>query len=172
MSIGSVLERARERTSKLVDHLLVLFPIHETNRHLLYSDHLVGQIPRSYAAHAYNSLQQSSALFELSRLAAIWDRPQRDRESIPTIVDLLSKPGVLEHLGSHALYAPAKPNTISRMKGMRSNGSAGQRSERAVSWHQTVSKRCITFATTTSLTILCNRSMKKVALGVLHSNTA
>jgi hypothetical protein len=89
---------AKARTDRLVDHVSALFGLHDANAIIIYSPMLSSQIPRSYAAHAFNAFQQSTHLYELVRLCAVWDKPGTDRESIPTILALLGKPEIIEKL--------------------------------------------------------------------------
>jgi hypothetical protein len=102
---------AKARTDKLVHHIVPLFLMHESNAVVIYSQKLSEQIPPSYAAHAFNQFQRSMHLFELVRLCAMWDPPGKDRESIPTIIDLFNEPALIDHLVSeaHALYANETP---------------------------------------------------------------
>jgi monomeric isocitrate dehydrogenase len=62
---------AKMRTDRLVDHVSALFGLHEANAIIIYSPTLSAQVPRSYAAHAFNAFQQSMHLYELVRLCAI-----------------------------------------------------------------------------------------------------
>lgn len=89
---------AKARADKLVNHIATLFLMHEANAIVIYSDQLVGQIPPSYAAHAFNQFQRSMHLFEIVRLAALWDPSRDDRESIPTIIALFDTPELIELL--------------------------------------------------------------------------
>lgn len=95
---------ARERTHKLVGHISTLFVHHEANKIATYSPKLSSQIPRSYAGHAFSQFQHSMHLFEVARLCALWDKPSRDRESLPTIIKLISKPTIIEGLAEEVRY--------------------------------------------------------------------
>lgn len=101
------LAKAKRCADRLVDHLATLFTMHEANRIVVYSDTLAKQIPRSYAAHAFNQFQRSMHMFELVRLCALWDRPSVDRESIPTILALIDKAEIADTLAAdtHRFYA-------------------------------------------------------------------
>ena len=81
--------------------------MHESNAVVIYSRKLTEQIPRSYAAHAFNQVQRSMHLFEIIRLCALWDPPGTDRESIPTIVELFNEPALIEQIAreTHDFYA-------------------------------------------------------------------
>lgn len=97
--------RARERTERLVDHLLDIILVHELNQVIVYSDTLSKQIPRSRAAKAFNAFRRNSMSFQILRLCAIWDPSRKDRESIPTVSALLSGLSLekfLEGEGRHA----------------------------------------------------------------------
>jgi len=90
--------------------------MHESNTLVIYSPKMSAQIPRSFAAHAFNQFQRSMHLFEIIRLCALWDPPGTDRESIPTIVELFNEPALVEQIAreTHDLYAneaqPADPD--------------------------------------------------------------
>lgn len=90
-------ERAKDLTNKLVDHARGLIAMAENNAVVLYSDTLSSQIPRSFAANAFNEMQRSMHFYYLVRLSAIWDKPSSDRESIPSVLALIDKAAVLEH---------------------------------------------------------------------------
>jgi AbiU2 len=99
--------RARVRAQKLVVHIATLFLMHESNALVIYSSKLSEQIPRSYAAHAFNQFQRSMHLFEIVRLCALWDPPGDDRESIPTIIELFNEPALMEQIAgdTHDFFA-------------------------------------------------------------------
>ena len=46
--------KAQEKIQWMVDELIVLIALHENNHLITYSPLLSGQIPRSYAARAFN----------------------------------------------------------------------------------------------------------------------
>lgn len=102
---------AKARADKLVDHIVPLFLMHESNAVVIYSQKLSEQIPRSYAAHAFNQFQRSMHLFELVRLCGMWDGPGDDRESIPTIIALFNEPELIDQLvaEAHAFHANEMP---------------------------------------------------------------
>jgi AbiU2 len=93
-------EAAKQKTERVVDHLFQLIALHENNAVVVYSDALALQIPRSYAANAFNVFQQNLYRFEIVRLCALWDRawPDLSRESIPTIVELIADSNVIDAL--------------------------------------------------------------------------
>src|SRR5262245_32214698 len=91
---------AKQKTDQVVDHLFQLIALHENNAVVVYSDALALQIPRSYAANAFNVFQQSLYRFEIVQLCALWDRawPDLSRESIPTILELIADANVIDAL--------------------------------------------------------------------------
>lgn len=89
-------KRAKVLTEKLVDHARSLIAAAENNAVVLYSDTLSSQIPRSFAANAFNEFQQSMQFYFLVRLSATWDKPSSDRESLPSLIALLDKRSVRE----------------------------------------------------------------------------
>ncbi|MEL6915947.1 MAG: hypothetical protein AAFP13_15740 [Pseudomonadota bacterium] len=107
--------RAKALTNKLVDHTRGLLVTAANNEVVLYSDLLSRQIPRSRAAHAFNEMQRSMHFFMLVRLAALWDKASRDRESIPTVVALIANADVMQHFAddTYKYFAnEAQPRTI------------------------------------------------------------
>jgi len=98
LSSSERLALAKARVDNLVNHIVPLFLMHESNAVVIYSQKLSKQIPRSYAAHAFNQFQRSMHLFELVRLCAMWDVLRDDRESIPTIIALFNEPELIDQL--------------------------------------------------------------------------
>ena len=89
---------AKEKTRRVVDHLLYVLELHENNAIALYSPTLSSQIPTSFAANAFNVFQQGLHQFEIVRLCALWDRAELDKENIPTVIELIDNPDVIETL--------------------------------------------------------------------------
>jgi hypothetical protein len=101
MTTAERVRAAKAKTERVVDHLLYLLTLHENNAIVVYSPTLASQIPRSYAANAFNVFQQVMYRFEILRLCALWDRPHPgdvSRESIPTIIALIDNAEVIEAL--------------------------------------------------------------------------
>jgi hypothetical protein len=98
---------AEKRADKLIDHVCDLFTMHEANKIVVYSSTLSRQIPRSRAASAFNQMQRSMHLFELVRLCALWDPCRDDRESAPTVVELINTPEIIQKIVNdrHAKFA-------------------------------------------------------------------
>jgi len=114
LSAGDRIEKAKEKTSRLVDQVLHLLELHETNRIVVYSPALSSQIPRSHAAHAFNTFQDALHRFEIVRLCALWDAPKRwdaDMASIPTVVELINDSCVLDALQEEIRLAVAQMGT-------------------------------------------------------------
>jgi len=88
---------ARARTDRLVDHFRYLIAMNEANALVLYGPTLSEQIPRSYAARAFNQFRNSMGMFEIVRLAASWDGPAQDRVSVPTVIALVNSRKVVRH---------------------------------------------------------------------------
>lgn len=93
---------AKKLCSDLVGRALWVHELHESNRIVVYSPVLAAQIPDSHAAHAFESFRRSNHLFEVTQLCALWDKPGKNRVSIPTLVRLLDHPDV-QRLVSEAL---------------------------------------------------------------------
>ena len=100
LSIAERLAVAKAKTERVVDHLLYLLELHENNEIILYSSTLSSQIPTSYAANAFIVFRHGLHQFEIVRLCALWDSIEPEKENIPTIVELIDHPDVIETLGS------------------------------------------------------------------------
>ena len=50
---------------------------------MVFSPVLASQIPRSYAANAFNVFQRGLHQFEIVRLCALWDAAEAEKENIP-----------------------------------------------------------------------------------------
>src|SRR6516165_3946245 len=98
MTTADRIQAAKVKTERVVDHLLYLLALHENNAIIVYSDTLSSQVTRSLAANAFNVFQGGLYQFEIVRLCALWDRAGADRESIPTIIELIKPPDVIEAL--------------------------------------------------------------------------
>jgi hypothetical protein len=98
------IEAAKRVTESVIDHVHTLLDIHENNAVIIYSDQLIKQIPRSFAANAFNVFVNSMHRYELIRLCALWDTPdnEADTECIATVVDLVDAPEVIEALADKA----------------------------------------------------------------------
>src|SRR6476660_9073595 len=94
---------AKQKTERVVDHLLYLLELHENNAIIVYSDTLSSQIPPSYAANAFNVFRRGLHQFEIVRLCALWDRAEADKENIPTVIELIDDSEVIEALAQETL---------------------------------------------------------------------
>ena len=88
MPISERVQLAEEKTRRIVKELKWLIDLHENNALVSYSPLLSNQIPRSFAAKAFNVMQESMLYFEIVRLCTLWDRYGVERFSIPTVVEL------------------------------------------------------------------------------------
>jgi hypothetical protein len=98
MDIPSRIQAAKDKTARVVEHLLYLVALHENNAIIVYSDKLSPQIPMSCAANAFNVFQSGIHQFEIVRLCALWDSVAEEKENIPTIIELIDDPGIIEAL--------------------------------------------------------------------------
>jgi hypothetical protein len=92
------IDDAKRATKRVVDHTHYLLDIHESNAITLYSDTLSKQIPESYAANAFNVFQSAMHQIEIVRLCALWDHAHIDKETIPTIIELIDDQMVIDAL--------------------------------------------------------------------------
>jgi hypothetical protein len=98
MTTTERIQAAKEKTKRVVDHLLYLLALHANNDIIVYSDTLSSQIRYLHAANAFEVFRTGLHQFEIVRLCALWDRVGDDKESIPTIVALIDRPEVIEAL--------------------------------------------------------------------------
>ena len=98
MSISGNIIQARDKLEKVHGHLVHVIELHESNRIVGASDALAGQVPKSVAANAFNLFSDSFYRYQIIRTCALWDKARRDRDSIPSVVDLVRAPEVIEAL--------------------------------------------------------------------------
>lgn len=98
LGLAERLHAAKAKTNSVVDHLRYLIELHENNALVLYSPLLSSQIPTSHAANAFIVFQRGLHQIELVRLCALWDGIDPDKENIPTIIEIINRPDVLETL--------------------------------------------------------------------------
>ena len=91
-------ELAKAKMAKVLDHFLYVVELHANNSFIVYSPILASQIPKSFAANAFNVFQQSMHQIEIVRLCAIWDSARTDKENIPTVVELVDTDEIVEIL--------------------------------------------------------------------------
>jgi len=85
---------AASKIEKVLDGLITAYKLHCSNDIVNRSDFLSSQIPRSYAAHAFNTFKDAMFFSEALKLCTLWDKPRSDRNSLPTIVALVRSEGV------------------------------------------------------------------------------
>lgn len=98
LSIAERLAAAKTKTERVVNYLLYVLELHENNEIIVYSSTLSSQIPTSYAANAFIIFRHGLHQFEIVRLCALWDSPELEKENIPTIIELIDHPEVIEAL--------------------------------------------------------------------------
>jgi hypothetical protein len=54
--------------------------------------------PQWFAGNAFNVFQRSMHQYEIVRLCALWDRPDVDKENIPTVIGLIDDPSIIDVL--------------------------------------------------------------------------
>lgn len=97
------ISEAKRLTACVVDHLQYLLDIHENNAIVLYSNTLSEQIPKSYAANAFNVFREAMHQIEVVRICALWDPGNSiEKELIMSVIELIDDPKVLEVLGEQA----------------------------------------------------------------------
>ena len=105
------IEAAKAKMERVVDHLLYLIDIQANNAFIVYSPLISKQVPKSFAAHAFNVFQRSMHQYEIIRLCALWDGINEHRENIPTVVALVSDDDIIEMLAEETrMHWDTPPN--------------------------------------------------------------
>jgi hypothetical protein len=94
------IDLAKAKMVRVLDHFLYLVELHANNSFVVYSPTLVSQIPPSFAANAFNVFQRSMHQIEIVRLCALWDKADPDKESIPTVVELIDSEDIIDALAA------------------------------------------------------------------------
>jgi AbiU2 len=98
MTTDQRITMAKQKTTRVVDHLLDLIQFDANNEIVLYSNALSSQIPTSYAANTFNAFVRALGRYEIVRLCALWDSADIDKENIPIIIELVDNPDVINAL--------------------------------------------------------------------------
>src|SRR5262249_43451852 len=145
MSVSDRVGLAKEKTKRVVDHLHYLLELHENNAIVLYSSTLSRQIPRSFAANAFNVFQQGMHQFEIVRLCALWDGVDLDKENVPIVIELIDHADVIDALAeetlSHWRDVPVNVYPSSDPEFDKLVAEAAQRSEERFGQEQTEKAR-------------------------------
>ncbi len=106
------IEMAKAKMKRLVGHLVYLIALHENNAFIVYSKTLSAQIPKSYAAHAFNLFREAMHQIEIVRMCAVWDKPGEDRDNIPTVTSLIDRDSIIDALAeeTRVYYANMPPH--------------------------------------------------------------
>jgi hypothetical protein len=104
---------AQRRLPDMVDTVLRLIHLHESNQIINYSRTLADQIPRSYAANAFILFQRTMLDGEFIQLCTLWDPVREHRRSLPTIGALVSSHDVLEELRRRAVSSDKSNRSLS-----------------------------------------------------------
>lgn len=120
--VNKRIAEAKRLTERLVEHAHYLLYIRENNAIVVYSDQLSKQIPRSYAANAFNAFREAMQQIEMVRLIAFWDQPHIDNETILSVIELVD-----DHKVINALADAARNTYGSAPEPMDPNASAEER---------------------------------------------
>lgn len=89
MSVSERIHLAERKLDRLDAHLARLIQSNANINMLVLSGRIASQIPESFAAHAYNSLQNDLVHYEVGRVVSIWDDVDYEKDSFPTIFAIL-----------------------------------------------------------------------------------
>ena len=107
LSHAARVELAKAQVSKLTERVVEVVNLAAVCDHFVYSNSLSGQIPRSYAGHAYEVTQQALFRQLIIRIIALWEKPELNSVSIPTVTSLINSDEIIsglqaEHFQAHA----------------------------------------------------------------------
>jgi len=129
---GERITLAKAKMDKVADHFLHLIALHENNALVVFSPMLASQIPRSYAANAFNVFRYAMHDFEVVRLCALWDCPQDEKdemESIPTVFALIEPPSIIaalaEETRAHHADIPSASATPAQVTALATDSHFG-----------------------------------------------
>jgi hypothetical protein len=94
------IEFAKAKMPNVLGHFLYLLELHANNAHVVRSSLLSSQIPQSFAANAFNVFQRSMYQIEIVRLCALWDSVDVNKESIPTVIELIDDNSIIDTLAN------------------------------------------------------------------------
>ena len=110
MTTSERLEMAERKAKELSSLILEWERVHANNRHLTYGTVFAGNLAHTFAGNAFALLRLSSFAYELTRLAALWDRPSEDRVSIPEVSALINDVDVKAALKQKCLSNYSDPD--------------------------------------------------------------
>ena len=110
MNTAERIRLAKQKVDRLLGVTLSVMRQRASNEIVLYTDIISKQVGRSYAAHAYSSLQRAMFEREMVTLCAMWDpatdeKRVRDRDSIPAVLSLIDDENVTRELVAETLEA-------------------------------------------------------------------
>jgi len=91
---------AKAKMERVLDHFLYVLELHATNKFVVFGRTLSSQIPRSFAAHAFNVFQRGMYQIEIVRLCALWDSADEDKQNITTVIELIDDDRIIEGLAA------------------------------------------------------------------------
>lgn len=103
MTSAERIKLADARMQKVLENFLYLLKLNANNHFIVYTPTLSRQIRPSFAANAFNVFQRSMYQIEIVRLCALWDavsneKDDKEKESIPLVVELMDNPEVINDL--------------------------------------------------------------------------
>lgn len=83
------LELAQDKTRRLLDFAISNMVSYANSQHLVYSDTISKQIPKSYAANAFKALQHDLMQFQVIKVCRVWENLDLDGYNFKTIEYLI-----------------------------------------------------------------------------------
>ena len=104
-SVQDRISTARAVVHKLTYNVQQVIELHASNEIIQYTNKLSKQIPRSYAAVAFNTFIDAQFQMEVIRLVALWEKPDSNSLSIPAAIALIDEDHVISELSKDILRA-------------------------------------------------------------------
>jgi hypothetical protein len=112
----SPLERllcAGKKVEAMLDLAIDLVHLHASNQIVCYSPLLSSQIPLSHAGVAFRIFSKALLQRELSSVCTFWDACREDRNSIPTVVELIDDDSVRDAILERKLREATEGRSLS-----------------------------------------------------------
>ena len=89
------IERAASKQNHIQQHLTASIYLYENNRIFVFDTDFDKRVPESFARHTFNIAKQTLVKSHFLQICKLWDKPDVDRDSLPTVGKLLDSPAVL-----------------------------------------------------------------------------
>ena len=89
---------AKSCMSKVLEHVLHLIAVQESNNIVLYTNRLGAQVSNTHAGHAFNLTRECLFRYGVVKLCAVWETNNIRAQSISTVADLIDDQNIIAEL--------------------------------------------------------------------------